>query len=547
MQKIIFVFLIFINFISAQDKIVPSHKSENEVAIEDTTMPKLENPEFVITKEEYLTPQLFERQLTDEEKIYSVQQKQFTNLPNTEQQKKSLYFLKREHEVMSGKVLFSFGNYSTPVLEGWFGKNYESSGILFHGLLYQSKGHTANAEKQKGNIELGGNISLLDFENNLQFLQKSRAQLRLGISTDNYGLYGSLDSTKKRSVTKFDLIGNLLQSEYSPSWLENPLSYQLQIGFNALSLSDYDKLDENKFSINLNSTTEINSVLYQLNTQYQSVLLNAGHQSYYFKTGLNIDYRLNSLTNTSMQFYQTYYRGSKENSNSQFGTNIKLTYQYSNPLQLSFNLVRDVKKLTIQDYLEVNPFVSTLSDLNQMAIPYQISLSGIYTFSDKLQFSSDFIFRSIENRPIFKSDSTKMFNVDYVDTKDLIISISLNYQNDFKHNLNITGKYNQQVDSDDLLPYVSVIELIGKYQIPIFENLNSSIDLIYATPRSFGFENNDGKSENIFKLSSSIDYKVLNNLTAILKIENLLNKRYNSWKGFSEPGIFISLGANYRW
>lgn len=545
---IIFCFVVFfVTNIFAQEKEVPSITKETAPTSQDTLMPKIDNPEFVITKEEYLTPQLVERQLADEDKIYQVTTKSISLLPNTDQQKKTQHQLQREREIMSGKVLLSFGSYSTPAIEGWFGKNYETSGILFHGMLYQTDGHVSNADKQKGNIELGGNISLLNLENSLSFLEKSRGQVKLGIGIDNYGLFGSKDSSKNRSVNNFSFNGNILQSEYNPSWLSKPLSYQLQLGINVLSMSDFNDLTEDKFSLSATSSTTINSVTYQLFSQYQSVYMREGHQSYYFRNGLNFDYRWNREINTSLQLTEIFYRGTQNNSQSQFGGNFLLTYQYSNPLQLTFTILRDVKKLSIQDYLEINPYVSSLTALNHMTIPIQLSVAGLYRFSEKLQLRSDLAFRSAEDRPFYKADTNKMFDAIYFNSNEIIASATVTYQNDFKHNLIISGKYNLPVDSREVLPYVPVLEVLAKYQMPIIENLSSTIDLQLSSPRGFGFKKSDGKTESIFKLSGRIDYNILNNLTAVLRMENLLNSKYKMWEGYNEPGIFISLGAAYRW
>ena len=100
---------------------------------------------------------------------------------------------------MNGKVLGGISNHTSPFMEGWFGKNYDSGGVLFHANYASSNGQVADANWQKTGIGIqGGYLSPQTFG----MFAGSRLNGGLNFSGQTYRAYRLLGAVAAKDAER---------------------------------------------------------------------------------------------------------------------------------------------------------------------------------------------------------------------------------------------------------------------------------------------------------------------------------------------------------
>ena len=143
--------------LSAQEKKEPAQR---DAAVPDQTevpLPKIDLPEFLITGQETIDLPVSTKSIFEEDNVY---------VPGSPMPGRKDAGINEEVKLqkdftgpagqMNGKVLGGMGNYTSPYMEGWFGKNYDSGGVLFHANYASSSGQVTDANWQKTGFGMQG-------------------------------------------------------------------------------------------------------------------------------------------------------------------------------------------------------------------------------------------------------------------------------------------------------------------------------------------------------------------------------------------------------
>ena len=103
---------------------------------------------------------------------------------------------------MNGKVQGGIGNYTSPYMQGWFGKNYDGGGVLFNASYASTSGQVPNANWQKTGFGIQGDYLA---PQTFGVHRRRQVERRTTFSGQTYRAYGSTDPSQLRTLNNVRL------------------------------------------------------------------------------------------------------------------------------------------------------------------------------------------------------------------------------------------------------------------------------------------------------------------------------------------------------
>lgn len=539
----------------AQEKKEPAQR---EVLVPDQTassLPKIDLPEFLITGQETIDLPASSKTAAEEDKVYvpaslSPGRKDVKTDLTQKPQKDAA----GPSDQMNGRVLAGIGTYTSPFLEGWFGKNYDEGGILFHANFASSEGHVTNADWQKTGVGLSG-----DFRSPESFgvFAGSRLNGGMSFSGNSYRAYGSSSPSQLRTLNDVRVNIGLASATTTPGIFGAPLDYNAGIVWAGTSLSDSVSSSENDLGLTASAMSEKWGMPLRGTLEYLTSGVNTrlpadvgSHSPQWFVLKASAQRMITPVFQAALTLQQYVYRGNLSPTSGRFQPAVELRY-FATDVSTPFILFApSVERNTLLTLVNSNKYIQNSGELRPSEIPLSLTLGSDLALNERLQGRASVSYRSIQDFPFFvELNSAKVWDVMYlpkVSVKQADLEGSYIFLPGNSATLIASLNSTLANDSTNAVPNIPAFSFSGVYRCSMDAGVSIEGYARYMSKRWTNFAHS-ASNAGFVDIGAKGDYQFLNNLRAMVEIDNLLSQHYYLWDGYVERPMFISLGFTYKW
>jgi hypothetical protein len=548
-----------ITSLSAQEKKEPAQR---DAAMPDQTeapLPKIDLPEFLITGQETIDLPVSSKSIIEEDNVY---------VPGSPMPGRKDAGIDGEVKLqkdfagpagqMNGKVLGGIGNYTSPYMEGWFGKNYDGGGVLFHANYSSSNGQVTDANWQKTGIGIQGDyLSPQSFG----ILAGSRLNGGLNFSGQTYRAYGSAVPSQQRTLNDVNLNLGLASRTAVSDKVDDALDYSARVSWNGTSLDDSLNSSQNDFGVLVFASTRKSDIQLRGSMEYVLSDVSMPHSSQLpsnIETHLPewFDLRLSGekfflpelqATLTVQQFI---YRGNLSVSSGRFYPGAQLRYFMNDAATVYLSIAPTVERNTLASLVNSDKYIQNSEKLRPSEVPFAFTFGSEYTFSDKFYGNGSLSYSSVQNYPIFiELNSAKVWDVMYLPNVAVTrLEVEGSYTFTQENSATFAGSLNstQAKDSSNAVPNIPMFTVSGVYRRSFSSGIVAEIFAEYFSKRWKDFAHS-GANAGYVDVGGKGEFQLLESLRAVMQVDNILDRQYYVWDGYVERPLFISLGVTYTW
>ena len=541
--------------LTAQEKKEPAQR---DAAVPDQTevpLPKIDLPEFLITGQETIDLPVSTKSIFEEDNVY---------VPGSPMPGRKDAGINEEVKLqkdftgpadqMNGKVLGGIGNYTSPYMEGWFGKNYDSGGVLFHANYASSSGQVTDANWQKTGFGMQGDyLSPQSFG----IIAGSRLNGGLNFSGLTYRAYGSAVPSQLRTLNDVNLNLGLASRTAASDNLDDALDYSAALSWKGTSLDDSVNSSQNDFGLLVSASTRKSDI--QLRGSMEYVLSDVSmqlpsnietHLPEWFDLRLSGEIFFLPELQATLAVQQFIYRGNLSVAGGRFYPGAQLRYFMNDAATVYLSIAPTVERNTLASLVNSNKYIQNREELRPSEVPFALTFGSEYTFSDKFYGNGSLSYSSVQNFPVFiELNSAKVWDVMYlpkVAVTRLVVEGSYTFSREnsatFAGSLNST----QAKDSSNAVPNIPMFTVSGVYRRSFSSGIVAEVFAEYFSKRWKDFAHS-GANAGYVDVGGKGEYQLLKNLRAVMQVDNILDRQYYVWDGYVERPLFISFGVTYTW
>lgn len=541
----------------SQEKKEPT---SHDVVLPDSTqapLPKISLPEFVITGNETIDLPSSTKNADDANMVYvakplspeSVRKSAVTDLGQKEDKNFSASAMQ-----MNGKILAGFGAYTTPFIEGWFGKNYETGGMLFHAQYLTTDGHVANANHQKAGIDVSGDYNLPS-----SFGTIGGDQLNGGVSFlgRTYRAYGSTVPTQVRSANDVRINVGLSGKTGADNLFTEGMAYSGNIFGRGYSVHDSSTAGETEVGLSGTASTQYNDYQLSGSVDYISSTMSSAlvttvtpHSPQWFVLRFTGRTMLSPSLQVTARIQQFLYRGNFSSGSGRLYPQAELRYFLDDQTTLFAGVNPTVERTTLRSLFGVNPYITNAVLIEPNDIRFAVNGGAEVQLSDRLRGVASLSYKFIRYYTSFLEDNeTRTWTTFYVPkvhltTLDVRAAYRISDQNSLTASATVTSGIG--TDSSVALPYLPVFRAGGVYR----HNFNFGIAVEgyaeYISKQWNDFSHTHANAGYV-SVGGRAEYDLHHDVRVFMQLSNLLDQRYYVWDGYLERTFYISLGLTYTW
>jgi len=547
--------IVFAVSLSAQEKKEPAQRDATVPDQSQANLPKIDLPEFLITGQETIDLPVSLKSMIEEDKVYVAGSPtpgaKDAGIGSGTKVQKDLGGVANE---MSGRVQGGIGNYTSPFLDGWFGKNYDAGGVLFHANYASTSGQVTNADWQKTGIGIQGDyLSPKTFG----ILAGSRLNGGLDFSGQTYKAYGSSTPSQQRTLDNVNVNLGLSSRTTDTDLLSNPLDYSARISWSGTSLDDSTASSQNDFGLLVSGSTKENDIQFRGSMEYivsgvsMQLPPNTGtHAPEWFDLRLSGEKFFLPDLEALVSVQQFIYRGNVSTSSGRFFPGAELRYFASDAATVYFSVAPTVERNTLGSLVNADNYIQNRLELRPNEIPFALTLGTQYAFSDRLYWSGSFSYYSERNFPFFvELNSAKVWDVMYLpDVSVARFDLEGSYAFNQSNSATLSGSLNstQAKDSANAVPNIPLLTLSGIYRHSFSNGIVVELFAEYFSQRWKDFSHTHANAGYV-NVGGKAEYQLFENFRALLQVDNLLDRQYYTWDGYVERPLFASLGVSFAW
>ncbi len=434
------------------------------------------------------------------------------------------------------------GNFSTLGFYGTAGYSDLTWEASIRGGYATTNGHTKNAEGTR--FIIGGDFNTIVYTDN-DLLKNFRTTLKSELMRDQFGIFGLSNSTVERTRRKFDIDGKLLSTEF------RPVAFDAGIKLSTLTISDNGK-DVSSFSpeINAGIAAEIGSINLLTKFSYEASTLN---------------YDLPAESPNLITLSSTGQTKFSENISALLGLKFA-TGSYSDGgtgrmfSPLAVIKVNAAENLNFSFWWEPEAILASYIN-NMIEIPYlnrelllrhdlKVLNFGINTglSYDVFKVESKINYSESKNSPFISVDTGNGFPyIGYTSTNQLIFDLGGSMKFTDNVNLYLSGVFQKITDktTDAQMPMVPELMLKARGEVALNIPLKIWLGADFSGERKTD-QISDSKFSDYFLLNAGVSSNILKSAILTMDIENILNTKYQWWKGFDAPGTRLKLKVRYN-
>ncbi|MGE5314512.1 MAG: hypothetical protein ACM3Q4_07445 [Acidobacteriota bacterium] len=532
-------------------KVVPS-TAQPTPEEEQAPLPKIENPEFVITGHETMELPEAAKSATDDARSF------VPPLPSAGQKTSDLSRTATKQSIgssrsngMNGKVYGSFGNFVTPQLGAWFGQSYDQGSVAVNGRYASSDGYMTNTNWLSAGFGVAGSYKLGKWEN---ILSESRWKGELAAGTDEYRAYGSAHPRQKRTHNDLDAaIG--ADSRFATGLPDlAPVDGAMRLAWNRTSLSDTSSAVENDIGILASGTTLYASVPVDLAMEYRITGESMPRADVQTMQWLSLSGSGKIAALENLQFTLgasfTFYRGNTGASSLRLYPALGVRWFPARWAGLHAAFQPSVTRQTLRQLLRTNRYVLTGSAILPTDAPAAFSAGIDLAPIERAALSVTVDYRALNNFQSFlESDSSHIWSPVYLsDIRSVKTDVRIRYAltpldaatgfvtvNSVKHK-----------DSTSMLPYIPEMTAGILYRHWFQSDISAEISAEYTGRRFTDFQARHANAAYAL-IGMKAEYGIARNLRLTAEVQNLFDQKYYIWNGYRERPFFVSFGINYLW
>jgi outer membrane receptor protein involved in Fe transport len=538
----------------AQEKKEPEQRDVSLPEHTQATLPKIDLPEFLITGQETIDLPVSAKSVADEEKVFLAGSRspgrKDVDVSAAKQQKD----IAGPAGQMDGKVFAGFGNYVTPSMEGWFGKNYANGGILFHANFGSSNGHVANAQWQKTGLGVHG-----DYLPPQTFGAAAGSRFNGGMSFSNgsYRAYGSAYPTQLRSLNEFGIKVGFSSRIPRIEQLDDQIIYSAGISWNRTALEDSVNASESELGISANAATQWKSYQLRAAAEYKTSGITMPlpatlevHSPQWFVLRFSGKTFLAPSLEAVLTVQQFVYRGNVSVTSGRFYPNVEIQYYASEAAMVFAKFTPTLERTTLSSFITMNKYMRNALVLRPTEIPLSLSLGSEISFSTTLRGKAVATYRTMQNFPVYgELNSAKVWDVMYLpDIRAISFDVQGSYQFSKGNSGTLMAGFNstEEKGSSNSLPNIPSSVVSGAFRHSFDNGIVTEAFAEYVAKRWTDFAHSNANAGYV-TIGGRGEYKFLDNVRALVQVNNLLNQQYYVWDGYVERPLFISLGVTYTW
>lgn len=524
----------------------PSAIGKNQNA---QALPKIDLPEFVITGIASIDLPSVEKEAAEERAENT--ELDFSSVIGA-RDRNTVEFLVEEKQglgnltnpMFSGRILASMGNYFTPKLGLWVSRlnpEYQYIGDVQYHL---TRGYAPYTNSSGGNIGAKGSM-LLHTQSPL--LDNARLGGNGGYGMETYRFYGSPTPSLTRTTSSIVVGANLSGSASSP------VDYDLALGFKNFVVTDSSaNATQNRFDMGIESRFPVGSTAVIGRVQFSTVSLSQTQSS-------SLSYFEMSVGNSPVWWDKFFLQASANLYVTQGMQSQQLTRVYPH-VSIGYRLLKEttlfasyrggVNFTTLDAQIEQSPYLSANANLLHPDIPVDVTGAVETNWTEYLRTRFSYRHQEIDGYNLLTDvASPGIWNFFYggrttVATFQTDMFAQMYPNSYFTVTLAVNSTKNSV--TQDRVPYKADLELSASYSYSFPFGLRIEPRVNFVDRRNVDVFNS-AKLPDYFLLSVRGEYAVAAPLSIALDLHNVLDRKYELWRGYQAPPFTIAFGLTYKW
>ncbi len=528
-------------------KVAPAVPGETKAPL-----PKIENPEFVITGQETIElPEAVKSDAGDAQSYVPPLPAPGAKQSDIARTASKLPLRSREQLGLNGKVYGTFGNYITPSLGAWFGKSFSDGSVAVNAQYASSDGDITNTQWQSAGFGIAGSYTLPATND---FLSESRWKSQLGVGGDLYRAFGSSTPAQERTQNDLDFtIG--FDSRYAwnhPSF--SPIDYSTGLSWTRTSLGDSATALENEFAFTTAASGTYETLPVRASVDYRMSnesmpRFDAGTMHWLALTG---DASLMAAPNVQLSFgaSASMYRGNDTPMSFRLYPRAGARYYAASWLTLRAGFEPAVTRMSLRTIVKENKYILNAVQLRPSDAPMELYAGFSCVPLDDAAFSVNVEYKHVNEYLSFAEvPQTHVWNATYLSDVRVLktevrASATVTPVNTVTGFIVFTSA--TQKDSSSMLPYVPGISAGLVYRHSFLAAMSAEATVEYVGKRYVdGTQSNANAGYCV--ISAKGEYAIAGNLRLSAEIQNASNQNYYIWNGYRERQVFVSFGIGHVW
>ncbi len=528
-------------------KISPAQSEDSKAPL-----PKIENPEFVITGQETIDlPDAAKNDAGDASSFVPPLPSAGAKASDIARTASKLALGSAKRAPLNGKVYGAFGNYVTPSLGAWFGNSWTEGSIAVNARYASSDGYMPNTQWQTAGFGIAGSYKLPATDD---FLSESRWKAELGFGGEQYRAYASSAPSLRRTRNDLDF-GIGFDSRYAwrhPQFA--PVDYSTRLSWTRTSLGDSALSVENEIGLVTNASTAFESTPVRASLEYrisdESMPNVNAHTMHWL--ALAGDARMMALRNLQFSFGATMYtyRGNESPTSVRLYPRAGVKYFAAQWLTLRAGIEPAVTRTTLRSTVKLNKYVLNVVPLRASDSPLALYAGFNCIPFEDAAFSVNVDYRHVENYLSFAEvRSSRVWNTVYIsDVRVVKSEMRASYTVSAAGTVSGFAVVNSTThkDSSTQLPYAPRVSAGLVYRHSFRSTISAEVTAEYEGKR-FSDVTATRANAAYFVFGAKAEYALAGNLRLSAEIQNLLNQNYYIWNGYRERNLFVSFGISYLW
>jgi hypothetical protein len=444
--------------------------------------------------------------------------------------------------VQKGQVRASVGNYFTPRVNFWFGQLEKDYDYRVEAGYRRTKGFAANTDQSGGNIGLRGGIAFTSGA-----LQGGRLVGDAGWGTESYRFYGSTNPTAERKHSN---------SQFGLSVLGSPqgdFQWKANLGYRFDTIGD-NAVETNQSRVVFGATSEypVLGTPIQARVSYQSATLSGANNGmtslFNGSLGTSRIWWNGFFAQVSGQFYSAVAMGNQ--SLIRLYPELTLGFQINANHRGTVSYGGSVSYLDLAGALQNAPYLGTNTQIRNADRQHRGSIVVESDWSTMVRTTTSVSYERVYDLALLEDPAGIGFTqLQYGGATDLwnfkTESFAMLTPNDYvTATLSINATKNSMTQLS--VPYLPDFELVGSYTHRFPVGIALVPNFRYNHTREVGFLASQ-QLPGYLLLGLQAEYEPISTLRLIVEIDNMLDKRYEVWKGYQGAPFLVSGGLSFRW
>ena len=514
-------------------------------------MPKIDLPEYVITGDASINmPMLQKEPASEDTQVFPAISLLNAPLKRSRPTAQAAMPLKETltgepASMFNGTAFASLGTFFTPQAGLWYGRSVGDYLYSFDGRYYRTKGFAPFTDRSGGSLSAQGGMTLKSENPNFD---QARLLGNLEYRSDTYNWYGTRQPGLSRNRSNLGLSAELSNGGiYS-------IPYSAEIGVNSFQLID-STANVSETTVRAGGTTHfsLSSVPLNAGLRLQFGSISGGNSS---GSLAFVDAMLGSQRYDVQNFWlegslHVYLAGGMGGQKlPRLYPHLDVAYFVSPIHILRGTFDPEISSSTLSSTVIAQRYVSGVAQVRHSDDRYDGALALESEWSPHWSTKIEARMKSVVDYPLYADSVSRGVWLLAYGGRTTIATISgeifakLQANDYFASQFVVTVSHNSV--SGNNVPYLPDLELESRYVRRIVDRVTAIATLTLIHIRRDNVVN-VGTLPSILLIGLRGEYQILQQSTAFLEIQNLLDQKYEYWKGYQENPLTISAGISFRW